>query len=408
LMLHVALLAQALAQRAGETLPELTRERLAAATLWLADHTDPTNGEMTNLGANDGANLLPLASAPFRDARPTLQAAARAFLGRSLLPAGGWDEVGQWIVDGGQWADGSRRSTGLGEQAEAFGENMEQASGEMILGRRSTRSAVAESAPAALQPFTSSLPTASSWASLRAAWFTQRPSHADQLHVEIWWRGVNLARDAGTYLYNAPRPWENALAGTAVHNTLTIDDADQMRRAGRFLWLDWAQASLVEPDADLDGSAGLEAVVAVQDGYRKLGVLHRRSLARLDADTWQVTDNVLPYHTGRSMSHTARVQWLLPDWPWTLDDTVLTLASPLGPVSVELATIGGKPLLVSLFRAGEKLAGRYAGSPLLGWYSPTYGVREPALSLTAEVSGALPLRFITRIVMLEKLPAQGG
>ena len=33
----------------------------------------------------------------------------------------------------------------------------------------------------------------------------------DQLHLDLWWRGLNIAQDAGTYLYNADPPWDNPL-----------------------------------------------------------------------------------------------------------------------------------------------------------------------------------------------------
>ena len=82
-----------------------------------------------------------------------------------------------------------------------------------------------------------------SWALIRAGQYTRRPFQADQLHVDLWWRGLNIARDPGTYLYNGPAPWNNAFAGSAVHNIVTVDGQDQMTRAGRFLWLDWSQAS---------------------------------------------------------------------------------------------------------------------------------------------------------------------
>src|SRR4029077_18696339 len=82
-----------------------------------------------------------------------------------------------------------------------------------------------------------------SWALVRAGRYTRRPFQSDQLHVDLWWHGLNLARDAGTYLYNGDPPWNNGFSGTAVHNTVTLDHQDQMRHAGRFLWVDWAQAS---------------------------------------------------------------------------------------------------------------------------------------------------------------------
>ena len=73
---------------------------------------------------------------------------------------------------------------------------------------------------------------------IHTAHYTDRPSHADQLHVDLWHKGLNIALDPGTYRYAAEPPWENALSSTKAHNTLTINHRDQMLRAGRFLWLD--------------------------------------------------------------------------------------------------------------------------------------------------------------------------
>ncbi len=81
-----------------------------------------------------------------------------------------------------------------------------------------------------------------SWGSVRAVKYQDRPAQADQLHVELWWQGINIACDPGTYRYTAPPPWNNGLARTGVHNTVMVDGQEQMIRAGRFLWLDWAQA----------------------------------------------------------------------------------------------------------------------------------------------------------------------
>src|SRR5690606_11166936 len=41
-----------------------------------------------------------------------------------------------------------------------------------------------------------------SWLMVRCTDHKSRPHHADQLHVDFWWRGINLCCDAGTYLYN--------------------------------------------------------------------------------------------------------------------------------------------------------------------------------------------------------------
>ena len=43
-----------------------------------------------------------------------------------------------------------------------------------------------------------------SWMLAHAEDFKERPGQADQLHVDLWWRGLNIARDAGSYLYFGP------------------------------------------------------------------------------------------------------------------------------------------------------------------------------------------------------------
>ena len=82
-----------------------------------------------------------------------------------------------------------------------------------------------------------------------------------------------MARDPGTYHYNAALPWENALSGTDVHNTITLNGQDQMTRAGRFLWLDWAQARLAPAES---------ALTADHNGYRQFGVFHKRTVTALE------------------------------------------------------------------------------------------------------------------------------
>ena len=59
-----------------------------------------------------------------------------------------------------------------------------------------------------------------------------------------WAFTLGRALSAGTYLYNVDAPWDNALTHTAVHNTVSVDGSEQMRRVSRFLYLDWAPAKL--------------------------------------------------------------------------------------------------------------------------------------------------------------------
>lgn len=324
--------------------------RLKAAVEWLRAQTDARSGLVPNYGHNDGANLLPLACAEYGDFRPTLQAAGRIFCGQDFFEEGPWDEACLWL---GCSQRGPRRA----------------------------------GAPRQDSPSVLRLEGGDSWALLRANRYHSRPAHADLLHVDLWFKGRPLALDAGTYLYNAPAPWENALASVAVHNTVQIDGMEPMTRAGRFLWLDWDQAEGVRLNA-----AGAE-IVARRNGYRRLGVQHERRLSRPSENEWRVLDRLFP--GGRNFRpHTIRLHWLLADLPWTLADHTLTLRHPAGDVRLEIeCEVAGT---LALDRAGRRLSGAGDSDPISGWVSPTYGLRLPALSLSVVWQADLPLEIHSR------------
>ena len=76
-----------------------------------------------------------------------------------------------------------------------------------------------------------------------------RPSHADQLHVDLWLHGKNVACDAGTHPHSGEEgSWRNGLAHTGVHNTLTVDHQDQMKMVSRFTWTNWAKGKVLRQD----------------------------------------------------------------------------------------------------------------------------------------------------------------
>ena len=334
----------------GEPLSKKSRYKLAKAEQWLGRLLDD-DGRVPNLGPNDGAYILPLCVSPFADFRPALQAARAAFGGGTSLTKGAWDEAALW-----QGISPAR-----------------------------THKAAAVKHPLKLEG-------AHSWAYLRAANFQERPGHADQLHLDLWWRGLNVARDAGSYLYNAPPPWDNALSATRVHNTITVEDRNQMQRGGRFLWLDWAQAKVVKTEVN---AGRLVYAQAEHDGYRKLGLTHRREV-RVERDRWLISDQLASSEEPQQVS--ATLHWLLPDWNWELNQSTLKLKSPHGFVKLEIAA---KDVQLSLFRAGKRVYGNGEADPILGWASPTYGVKRPALALLAKFSGVPPL-FATSTWMLPK------
>lgn len=360
LMLQTALWVFALVEN-REIFDSASKENLALATHWLFSLLDPESGHVPNLGANDGAYIFPLSSLPFNDFRPVVQAAARAFLGLTL-PPGIWDETSLW-----------------------FG--LPLAENQMEIPRYPGDQIIAKN----------------SWGYLRAVKYKSRPSHADQLHFDLWWRGLNIAQDAGTYLYNADPPWDNQLTSTLVHNTVSVDGLEQMTRVSRFLYLGWADATSRQHFET--GSTYLQRKSARTYAYAKVNVRHDRTVTVFDDDRWLVEDDLLNVvMPGKApLAHVYRLHWLLPDWEWKLESREerieISLKSPHGWVRLEItpepANLG---LSTGLVRAGELLYGERQVAPVDGWVSPTYSIKKPALSLAVEVQSSESVKFNSEFI----------
>jgi hypothetical protein len=321
-----------------------TSQAIGRSAHWLFSLLDNASGLTPNLGANDGALIFPLSSAAFEDYRPTVQAAARAFL-RTSLHSGAWDEMSLWF--------------GL-----------------------KTADRVADSSAY----LTENLRGQNSWAYLRASHFKSRLAHIDQLSLDLWWRGLNITQDAGTYLYNAAPPWDNPLVTTRVHNTVSVDGRDPMTRAGRFLVLDWADThskNLIETDENILGR-----VRAYHRGFR--GVKHERTVTVYQNERWIIEDKLT---SARRTPHTYRVHWLLPDYEWKLEEQEnrinLKINSPYGIIVLSINSsfiLDPSSFSFSLVRAGELIHGQRDVQPYEGWVSRTYGQKSPALSFAVEVN----------------------
>jgi hypothetical protein len=146
--------------------------------------------------------------------------------------------------------------------------------------------------------------------------------------------GRDTVVDAGTFAYNGPLPWRNALAAPQVHNGPLVDDQEPGVRGPRFLWLRWPNARILRAAQDGDTMV-LSAEIA--DRIRRT-VRVERELVRVD-------DLVLT-----SAASTVTVRWLLHP---SADAAIMHIDGP------------------STTNAARE-------SEVVGWYSPAYGVRLPA------------------------------
>jgi hypothetical protein len=362
MILHLLLWALRLAEIHDAPLDAEIRARTEAAFDFMRPWVDAESGLAPNYGSDDGSLILPPASASYHDFRPLVQLGA-AVLNRPALPSGPWDESAQWL-------------------------------GVKPAGEGKTRQI--PSSPSAETGYFR-LGDSKSWALIRAGRYTRRPFQADQLHVDLWWQGVNIARDAGTYLYNGAPPWNNGFAGSGVHNTVTINGRDQMRRASRFLWLDWAQASGRVYSSRDDGRT--DCFEGEHDGYRNLGITHRRTVQWLKDLGWVVVDDILG--TG---VHEARLHWLTADLTYEVSDSPFCVTFTSAESKVRWNIFASVPGDAAVVRAGKQVwrgkrpMSKVENGALLGWEAPTYGELRPAVSLVYQTRSQRPVRFVTAIV----------
>lgn len=354
LMMQLALVYYGYAKQNKIEIPQEVKARLAAATRWLAAQINPISGKLPNLGHNDGSLLLPMGTAEFRDYRPTLQAASLAFLGQPFLPSGKWDELALWL--------------GLPVTDKVF------------------------EIQSITSPAIYDISSSNKRASLRGVTFHGRPAHADQLHLDLWWSGFNITQDAGTFAYNDAPPWQNPFSSTLVHNTLFIDEQDQMIKASKFLWLRQAQAKWHSaPSKDI--------LMASHDGYRRSGIIPTRIVTFVDAQQMEVVDQV--HFTRKTDLRLITLHWLLIDWQYQLEGNNLSLTSADRQVKISFhASLKNDASMVShydvsLIRAGETISGKRQ-NPILGWASDTYGEKHPALSLSVQYQTNVDLQIVTR------------
>lgn len=251
--------------------------RAQAAAEWLRLLT-LGNGDVPNLGANDGARLLPLTDTEYRDYRPSVQLAMALFANVAAYSGEGrWNEPLQWL-----------NIPIPAEKAPLPVSRLLDDGGYACLKRDKA------------------------FVLVRYPRFRFRPSQADALHLDFWLGGQNILRDAGSYSYNTDPEWLAYFPGTASHNTVQFDDRDQMPRLSRFLFGNWLKT---KGEAAFSHTATQDDFTAeYRDGW---GATHRRHVV-LSKQSLLVEDDVSGF------SGKAVLRWRLLPGDWVLDGNQLS------------------------------------------------------------------------------------
>jgi len=252
----------ALAEKNGERFSETVYDRARKSVVFLRTCMADENGWLPNYGANDGALFFKLSNAHFRDYRPQLQGLA-SVLGMNL-DFGGQSEDADWYGLTGKQADKWRPVNGI----HSF-----PLGGYYIIREKETLTFI------------------------KCGSYKDRPSQADNLHLDIWYKGENILADAGSYKYNTDEATMRYFSGTASHNTVMVDDKDQMLKGGRFIWYYWPQCMEAGFEETEDAYIFKGAVNVFR--YIKEGIIHTRTvIKRKDAPLWEIKDELTDIPAG--------------------------------------------------------------------------------------------------------------
>lgn len=269
---------------------------------------DQISGALPNYGANDGSLFFNWNDSSFRDFRPALDALHYALTETNLYQNSFEDR--QWFGVAGQ--DQRFSSIAIHDGTASF-----------------TRGGIYTFRSKSLLIF------------IVCVNYRDRPSQADNLHMDVWYQGNNFLRDAGSYRYNTDASLVKYFFGTESHNTVMLGDSDQMEKGPRFIWFGWSKA-IASVWSTVGESSAFEGSVAMTQKGK--AVIHKRRIEiNASAHSLTVIDKV-------QGNETAIMRQL-----WHID--------PRFKSNVDFSS-----------DAPEK-------NELMKYYSPTYGVLEDSLQI---------------------------
>lgn len=199
---------------------ELTA-KLRLAIDFLYQMQDDATGMVPNYGSNDGALIFPLSSCDYLNYKPQLNTINYIINGERLYEYGKHDEDLLWFCG----IDAVKTNT----ISIVKRETKEFCIGGYYVIRGSN-----------------------SFGMTRCTKHKHRPGQADMLHFDLWYKGVNVLTDIGSYSYNPEEKFRGYFGATKNHNTIIINDQNQTKKGPRFLTLDWPEGYLNEFSLDGD------------------------------------------------------------------------------------------------------------------------------------------------------------
>jgi len=310
----------ALARANQDNLDQIVSIKASKTLEFLLANLDGSTGNLPNYGANDGALFFRLSDSSFRDYRPQLNALSYLLSGTAIFEDSNSVEELEWYgfkdfptkdyepTIGIRKFDDGGYYTYRDEDSLTF---------------------------------------------IRCGNHLNRPQQADNLHLDLWYKGSNIMRDAGSYQYNTKTKWRDFFSGSRSHNTVMIENQDQMKRGPHFIWLNWSQCEMAEAYEDKDRFEFKGAIKAFQQ-------------------------------LGHSIIHNRKVTKIKEEPRWIIEDSIQS------PVSVNMSQIWNPgPDFDDEFDiiAMDNQSNRIEPLTVDGWYSDTYGCKEKGIQFMFNSSG---------------------
>ncbi|MHA6697202.1 alginate lyase family protein [Chryseobacterium sp. A321] len=194
----------------NQTFRPFVYQRAYKSLNFLYQCTQDENGWLPNYGSNDGALFFPLTDMNYRDYRPQLNTLHKILTGHSLYN----DKL---ISEDYNWVQGKLATKNFDVLTKHKGVQEFEIGGYYLCR------------------------TGDYFTFIRCGNHNDRPAQADNLHIDLWWKGENILRDSGTYKYNTSIDLLTYFMGSKSHNVVMVDDHSQMLKGGRFIWYYWTQ-----------------------------------------------------------------------------------------------------------------------------------------------------------------------
>jgi hypothetical protein len=186
--------------------------------------------------------------------------------------------------------------------------------------------------------------------------------HADSLAFNLTVDGCPFIIDSGTYTYYSSPKWRKYFLSTIAHNTLCIDYKDQAYLAGPTMWLNHYTSEVLKTET----GNKVELVSGRHNGYKDIGCIHTRTIIfNKENESFKIEDEVevtagthiikMPFHIHPEVTieKDGENEW------------ILTTPACTKKIKLQL-----DPKYVFGVIRGEM-------NPPLGWYSPSFVVKQP-------------------------------